>query len=133
MTSLESCSPFGTPHCLLQAFFLLASSHHHPPMIFYYSFLLLLVLLSAYSECPQYAKPPDPLHSILVTVYPNSSSAQLGVLAPVLPQNEVYRITLPQNEVYKIALPQYEVSKIVLPQNKALTLSEVSNLTEWGV
>ena len=114
-----------TLHCLLR---------HHPPMNFYYSFLLLLVLLSAYSEGPQYAKPPDPLHSTLITVYPNSSSAQLGALAPVLPQNEVYRITpqhevykvpLPQNKVYIIAPPQNEVFLIVLPQNKALTLSEV--------
>jgi len=89
---------------------------------------LLLVLLSAYSEGPQYAKPPDPLHSTLVTVYPNSSSAQLGVLAPVLPQNEVFTIAppqngvfrtiLPQNEVFKIAQPQNEVYRTVLPQNE---------------
>jgi hypothetical protein len=102
-------------------------------MNFYYSFLLLLVVLSAYSEGPQYAIPPDPLDSTLVTVYPNSSSAQLGVLAPVLPQNEVYKIALPQHEVYKVPLPQNEVSKIVLPHNKALTLSEVLNLTLSGV
>ena len=143
MTSSESCSPFGAPHCLLRVFFFLASSHHHPPMNFYYSFLLLLVVLSAYSEGPQYAKPPDPLDSTLVTVYPNSSSAQLGVLAPVLPQNEVYNIALPQHEVYMSTQPQHEVylsiqpqhevSKIVLSQNKALTLSEVLNLTLSGV
>ena len=133
MTSLESCSPFGAPHCLLRVFFFLASSHHHPPMKFYYSFLLLLVVLSAYSEGPQYAKPPDPLDSTLVTVYPNSSSAQLGVLAPVLPQNEVYMFTQPQHEVYLSIQPQHEVSKIVLSQNKALTLSEVLNLTLSGV
>src|SRR6267154_3394794 len=116
-------------------------------MNFYYSFLLLLVVLSVYSEGPQYAKPPDPLDSSLVNVYPNSSSAQLGVLAPVLPQNEVYMFTQPQNEVYlspqpqnevylstqpqnEVYLstqPQNEVFKIVLPQNKALTLSGVYN------
>ena len=74
-----------------------------------------------------------------VTVCPNSSSAQLGVLAPVLPQNEVYRITPPQNEAYKIALPQNEVYKIVPPQNevsllwyKVLTLSEMLNMTLSG-
>src|SRR6267154_917223 len=106
-------------------------------MNFYYSFLLLLVVLSVYSEGPQYAKPPDPLDSSLVNGYPNSSSAQLGVLAPVLPQNEVYMFTQPQNEVhlstqpqnevYLSTQPQNEVFKIVLPQNKALTLSGVYN------
>jgi hypothetical protein len=101
-------------------------------MNFYYSFLLLLVVPSAYSEGPQYAKPLDPLDSTLVTVYPNSSSAKLGVL-PVLPQNEVYKVPLPQNEIYIISPPQNKVSKIVLPQNKALTLSEVLNLTLSGV
>jgi hypothetical protein len=55
--------------------------------------MLSLVVLSAYSEGPQYAKPPDPLDSILVAVYPNSSSAKLGVLTPVLPQ-KVYRINI---------------------------------------
>ena len=60
-----------------------------------YSFLLLLVVLSAYSEGPQYAKPPDPFDSTLVTVYPNSSSAHLDVLTPVLPQDEVPKIILP--------------------------------------
>jgi hypothetical protein len=74
-----------------------------------YSVLLLLVVLSAYSEGPQYAKPPDPLDSTLVTVYLNSSSAQLGVLAPVLPQNEVYKIALPQHEVYMFTQPQNEL------------------------
>jgi hypothetical protein len=126
VTSLESCSPFGAPHCLVRVFFFLASSHHHPPMNIYYSFLLLLVVLSAYSEGPQYPKPPDPLDSTLVTIYPNSSSAQLGILAPVLTQNEVY----------KIALPQHEVFKIVPPQNKALTLSRVHNFffdSKWVV
>jgi hypothetical protein len=82
------------------------------PMNFYYSFLLLLVVLSAYSEGPKYAKPSDPLDSTLVTVCPNSSSAQLGILALVLPQNEVFKIALPQHEVYKVPLPQNEVSKL---------------------
>src|ERR1700691_5899678 len=100
-----------------QFFFLLASSHHHSSMNYFYSFLLLLVVLSAYSESPQPSKPPDSLDPTSVTVCPNSSSAQLGVLAPVLPQNEVYRIVLPQNEVYRIALPQNEVYRFVLPQN----------------
>src|SRR5882762_7529889 len=90
-------------------------------MKFYYFFLLLLVVLSAYSESLQPSKSPDSFDPTPVTVHPNSISAQLGVLAPVLPQNEVYRITLPQNEVYKIALPQHEVYKVPLPQNKVYT------------
>ena len=92
-------------------------------MHFFYSFLLLLVVLSAYSECPQHALSSYSFDSTLITVYPDGSSAQLGVLAPVLPQNEVYRIIPPHNEVYKN----------VLPQNKALTLIEVLNLTLSGV
>ena len=88
--------------------FLLASSHHHPSMNYHYIFLLLLVVLSAYSESPQHANLPDS-PPIGVTVYLDSISTQLGVLAPVLPQNEVYRIAPPQNEVYKIAPPQTEV------------------------
>ena len=89
-------------------FFRLASSHHHLDMNFYYIFLLLLVVLSAYSESPQYGKPPDPFDSTAVAVCPNSSSNSLGVLAPVLPQSEVFgsvqsqNMVLPQNEVYKI-------------------------------
>jgi len=43
-------------------FFRLASSLD---MNFYYIFLLLLVVLSAYSERPQYGKPPDPLDPTL--------------------------------------------------------------------
>jgi hypothetical protein len=65
-------------------------------MNFYYSFLLLLVVLSAYSKSPPYAKPPD---STIVTVCPNNHTS-LGVLAPVLTQNEMYMSFLPQNEVY---------------------------------
>src|ERR1700685_3542801 len=102
--------------------FLLASSHHHPSMNYHYIFLLLLVVLSAYSESPQHANLPDP-PPIGVTVYPDSSSAQLGVLAPVLPQNEVYRIAPPQNKVYKIAPPQNEVYKIALPQNEVYKIA----------
>src|ERR1700685_4069800 len=80
-----------TPMCVPQKKFLFASNHHHPFMNFLYSFLLLLVVLSAYSESPQHAKPPDfpdPICS-------NCSSAQLGILAPVLSQNEVFITNLP--------------------------------------
>ena len=110
-------------------------------MHFYYFFLLLLVELSAYSESPHHAKPPDFLDPIGVTVCPNSSSDSLGVLAPVLsqnemsgsvlsqnrvlPQSEVFRslnMILPQNEVYRtIVLPQSEVfgsQNMILPQNE---------------
>ena len=115
-------------------------------MNFYYMFLLLLVVLSAYSESPQQGEPPDPLDLTVVAVCPNSSSDSLGVLAPVLsqnemsgsvlfqnrvlPWNEVYRnIVLPQsemfgsqNEVYRtIVLPQSEVfgsQNMILPQNE---------------
>src|ERR1700685_1716865 len=81
------------------AFFRLASSYYHPDMIFYHISFLLLVVVSAYSESPQHAKPPDSPNSIGVTVCPNSSTAQLGVLAPVLPQNGVDKTDLPQNGV----------------------------------
>src|SRR6202167_6768678 len=91
------------------AFFFLASSCRHPPMNFHYSFLLLLVVLSAYSEGPQYVKPPDSVDSTLVTVCPDSSSISLGVLTPILPQNEEFKFVLPQNEVYISVLPQNEV------------------------
>ena len=110
--------------------------HHHPDMNFYYISLLLLVVLSVYSESPD---PPDPLDLTVVAVCPNSSSDSLGVLAPVLsqnemsgsvlsqnrvlPQNEVYKtIVLPQSEVFgsqNVILPQNEVSKTVLLQNEA--------------
>jgi hypothetical protein len=89
------------------------------PMNYHYIFLLLLVVLSAYSESPQYAKPPP----IGITVYPNSSSAKLGVLAPVLPQNEVFETVLPQKEVFKIVIPQNEVDRSVLPQNGVLIIA----------
>jgi hypothetical protein len=71
--------------------------------------LLLLVVLSAYSSSPQHAKPPDSQNPIKVT---NNSSAQLGILAPVLPQNEVFRIVLPHNGVS--ILPHNEVLKIII-------------------
>src|SRR6202167_152475 len=103
-----------------QLSFLLASAHHFPYMNYNCIFLLLLVVLSAYSESPQYANPP-----IEVPVYPNCSSAQLGILAPDLPQNEVYLTTPPHfevsktipphNEVYKITPPHFEVSKTIPP------------------
>ena len=93
------CSPFETPVHEWQCSFFLASSHHHPDMNFYYIFLLLLVVLSAYSESPQQGEPPDPLDLTVVAVCPNSSSDSLGVLAPVLPQSEMFGPVLPQNEV----------------------------------
>src|ERR1700729_1167122 len=108
-------------------FFTFASFHHHHlDMNFYYIFLLLLVVLSAYSESPQYGKAADSLDLTRVTVCPNSSSDSLGVLAPVLPQSEVFgsvqfqNLVLPQNGVYKIlVLPQNEVySPFVLPQSE---------------
>src|ERR1700683_808820 len=102
-------------------FFLLASSHHHPSMHFHYSFLLLLVVLSVYSESLQHAKAPDSFNSTVVTVHPSSSTIPLGILAPVLPQNEVFKIVLPQNEVSKTILPPNEVLKIVLPQNEVIS------------
>src|SRR6202167_1316827 len=106
-----------------QLSFLLASAHHFPYMNYNCIFLLLLVVLSAYSESPQYANPP-----IEVTVYPQFNSAQLGILAPVLPQNEVYLTTPPHfevsktillhNEVYKITPPHIEVFKTIPPHNE---------------
>jgi hypothetical protein len=86
-------------------------------MNFFY-FLLLLVVLSAYLEKPQHAKSPDSFNPTVVTVCPNSSSAQLGVLAPGLPQNEVYISTQPQNEVYMFTQPQNEVYMSTQPQNE---------------
>src|SRR6202050_4552826 len=100
--------------CMPQKNFLFASNHHHPSMNFLYSFFLLLVVLSAYSESPQHAKPPDFPDP---TVCSNCSSAQLGILAHVLPQNEVFITNPPQNEVYRTILPHNEVFKIVLPHN----------------
>src|SRR6202042_3108042 len=108
-------------------------------MNFYYISLLLLVVLSVYSESPD---PPDPLDLTVVAVCPNSSSDSLGVLAPVLsenemsgsflslnrvlPQNEVYRtIVLPQSEVFgsqNMILPQNEVFRTVLLQNEAFEI-----------
>jgi hypothetical protein len=77
------------------------------------------VVLSAYSEGPQYAKPPDPLYSTLVTVYPNSSFAHLGVLAPVLPQDEVSKIVLPEaltlSGVHNFFCLQMGCSKLLQP------------------
>src|SRR5258705_400954 len=94
-----SCSPFGTPVVCGCDFSNFASSHHHLDMNFFYIFLLLLVVLSAYSESPQYGKPPDPLDLTTVPVCPNSSSDPLGVLAPVLPQSEVFGSVQSQNMV----------------------------------
>src|SRR6202047_4278251 len=106
--------------------------HHHPDMNFNYIILLLLVVLSLYSESPQYGKPPDPLDSTAVTVCPNSSSNSLGVLAPVLPQSEVFgsvqsqNLVLPQNAVYKCyVLSQNEMFGSVQSQNMVLPQNEV--------
>jgi hypothetical protein len=81
-------------------------------MNYHHIFLLLLVVLSTYFESPQDAKPPDPSVSTMVTVCLNSSFVSLGILAPVLPQNEVYQIILPQNEVYKSVHSWNEMFKI---------------------
>ena len=119
--------------------FLLASSHYHPLMNLYHISLLILVVLSAYSESPQHAQPPDSTDPIGVTVCTNSSSAKLGVLAPGLPQIEVYKSTLPQNEVFRTTLPQNEVFRTTLPQNEVFrtTLPQhevfVSLLPQKGV
>src|ERR1700734_1761270 len=123
----QSCSPFGTPADVWLCFFRLASSHHHPDMIFYHISFLLLVVLSAYSESPQHAKPPDSPNSIGVTICPNSSTAQLGILAPVLPQIEVYKTVLPQNGLFRTILPQNEVLKMVLPQTEVLKYVSISS------
>jgi hypothetical protein len=94
--------------------FLLAPSHHHLHMNLCYTFLLLLLVLLGFSESLQHVKPPDFLHT-RVTV---CSSVQLGVLAPVQPQNEVYRITPPHNEVYKTTPPHTEIYKLTSPHNE---------------
>jgi len=88
-------------------------------MHFYYFFLLLLVVLSAYSESPHHAKPPDS-DTTIVTVCPNSIFAQLGILAPVLPQNEVYKTTPPQNEVFRSHI---EMNITVLSQNQIVNVN----------
>ena len=110
---------------------LLASSYHHPMMISNYLFLLLLVVLSAYPESPQHVNLPYSF-PIAVAVYPNSSSAQLGVFTLVRPQNEV-SINLPQYEV-SINPPQYEVYRIALPQNEVFEtgLPRAVNCTVYG-
>ena len=104
-------------------------------MNFYYIFLLLLVVLSAYSESPQQGEPPNPLGLPVVAVCPNSSSDSLGVLAPVLSQNEMsgsvlsQNRVLPQNEVYRIiVLPQSEVfgsQNVILPQNEVYRTNDL--------
>src|SRR6202790_312531 len=109
-----------------------SSSHHHLDMNFYYIFLLLLVVLSAYSDSPQYGEPPDSLDPTAVTVCPNSSSDSLGVLAPALPQSEMFgsvqsqNLVLPQNEMYKYyVLSQNEMFGSVESQNMVLPQNEV--------
>ena len=93
-------------------------------MNFYHISLLLLVVLSAYPGSPQHAKPPDSPNPIRVRNN-TSSSAQLGVLAPGLPQNEVYLSTQPQNEVFRIVLPQNGV--FILPQNEVFKTGQLQN------
>jgi hypothetical protein len=124
MTEVEtgSCSLFETPKLVLVLSFLLASSHEHSLMNFYHISLLLLVVLSAYSGSPQHAKPPD---SPNLTRVMNNSSAQLGVLAPVLPQNEVCRIVLPKNGVF--ILPQNEVFMFTLPPSGVFKIVQLQN------
>jgi hypothetical protein len=75
-------------------------------MNYHYIFLLLLVVLSAYPESPQHANLPDP-PPIGVTIYPNIISAQLGVLAPVLLQNEV---VLTPSEVFNNVIVNCQLS-----------------------
>ena len=98
--------------------------HHHPLMNFYHISLLLLVVLSAYSGSPQHAKPLDSPNPIRV-INSTSSSTQLGVLAPGLPQNEVFRIVLPQNGVF--FLPQNEMFTSTLPPNGVLKTVQLQN------
>ena len=97
-------------------------------MNFYHISLLLLVVLSAYSEGPQHAKPPQPLDSSVAVVCPKSHHVSLGYLAPVLsmhefvlPQNSMH--TLPQHEVFVHALPHNAL--YTLPQNKVFDLPRV--------
>src|ERR1700691_6191245 len=108
-------------------------------MNFYYIFLLLPVVLSVYSESPD---PPDPLDLTVVAVCPNSSSDSLGVLAPVLSQNEMsgsvlsQNRVLPQNEVYRtILLPQSEVfgsQNVILPQNEVYKTIVLPQIEVFG-
>ena len=95
------------------------------------------MVLSAYSESPQQGEPPDSLDFNSVVVCPNSSSDPLGVLAPVLSQNEMsgsvlsQNRVLAQNEVYKtIVLPQSEVfgsQNVILPQNEVFQIVPPQN------
>jgi hypothetical protein len=82
--------------------------------------LLLLLALLTCSEGPQHTKLFDPS---VCPIELNSTIAQLGVLAPGLPQNEVFRSDLPQTEVFKFILPQTEVFKSV-PAYKSESLSK---------
>jgi hypothetical protein len=112
--------------CIFLPYFLPSSS----TMNFYYSFLLLLVVLSAYSENPPYAKPPDSPVSTKVTVCPNSHNS-LGILAPVLTQNEVHLSFLPQNEVYmsilsQIRMSQTQVNITVLSKNEVFQVVTIN-------
>ena len=100
------------------------------------------MVLSAYSESPQYGKPPDPFYSTAVAVCPNSSSNPLGVLAPALPQSEVFgsvqsqNMVLPQNEVYRMFfLPQNEVfgsQNVILPHHEVYKIFVLSQNEMFG-
>ena len=123
----RSCLPFEIPMHIPQFSFLFASSHHLLHMNFNY-FFLLLVVLSAYSEGSQLSKPPDIFDPTSVTVCSNNSSIKLRVLAPVLPQNKVFKLVLAPSRVlsfvfipsgmFKFALPQNEVFNFVLLQDE---------------
>src|ERR1700729_953694 len=90
-------------------------------------FLLLLMVLSAYTESPQHVNPPYSF-PIAVAVYPNSSSAHLGVFTPVRPQNEVF-INPPQYGVFETILPQPEGFEIA-PVNCQL-FNRVKNIISY--
>src|ERR1700733_1476964 len=83
-------------------------------MNFYHISLLLLLVLSGFSGGSQHVKSSDPT---VVTVCSNTSIS-LGVLAPILPQHEVYMSTLPLHEVFLSTLPLNEVYMSTLPLNK---------------
>ena len=101
----------------------------------YYLWLLLLVVLSTYSEGPQLAKLLD---ASVAIASPVEYSAPLGILASVLPQNEVLDLgisipaplwlflapRLPQNEVLDLGIsiptPLWVFLAPGLPQNEVL-------------
>ena len=100
-----------------------------------YSFLLLLLVLSGFFESLQHAKPSGFLHTTRVTVCSKSGTAQLGILAPVLSQNEVYRTVPPQNEVYRNSLLQMFINVALEFQlmRKQAKKSEEAVLTSMAI